>query len=152
MNSFDARYTLEDFASMFYCSADWLRSIARDDCGIACENTELVDLWLYVQLTKAAKEMGPHFSMMLQSEVLQSLTYSLSKYQGTFLEKCAASFAELVADPTAFTELVADPTVVDYIALTKLTSSERPLRIEGDGGAFNESFSDFLVFTGEWRS
>ncbi len=122
-----------------------LRVIAHDHCGIPRDNAYLVDLWLYEQLALAANFMGPHFGIADTAQTLRSIECGLiSHYEGTFLEKCASSWAELVANP-----------IIRHEIMLPWSWCKRDYDREPVVDAWaNESFSDvvgLLATTATWR-
>lgn len=123
-------YTLEQLASKCYASVDLLRSIAADQCGLGNEEQWIVDCWLLDRLGRAAQSMGPHFSLFDADSVLSALSHALMRYEGTFVEKCAASFAVIKANPIGVREVKLRDLDPDFIIPTE--------------GAYHESHYDLL--------
>ena len=95
-------HDLQHLARQYYLSIDSLRRFAFSSCGIPQDAPEgRVDLWLYERLATAANWMGAHFYAHDDRGLRSAIDFSLSMFgaKGSFEEKCAESWAELVANP-----------------------------------------------------
>lgn len=93
---------LQQLADRYHISIESLRHFAFTSCGIPQDAPQhLVDLWLYEHLGLAVNVMGRNFNprndVGLQHAILFS--HPRSEFAGSFEERCAASWAELVANP-----------------------------------------------------
>lgn len=132
-------HTLQDLASRYHVSIDNLRRVAFQHCGIPADTApEIVDFWLYERLASAANWTGLHFALDSDASVERMIEHSLVFEKGTFLEKCAASLAELKANPIIRHEILL-PEHVGFF--------ETPARAPWDHfGAEKDYFGDVIGF------
>jgi hypothetical protein len=93
---------LQHLARKYNLSIESLRSFAYTSCGIPKDaSQDLVDQWLYERLAIREDTMLSNINPHSELDLRRAFGYTLpgSQSSNSFEERCAASWAELVANP-----------------------------------------------------
>lgn len=132
---------LNHLAQQYFVSIERLRQFAVSHCGIDANAPQgQRDLWLYERLATAVFFAGAHFCIDDEEAMQRMVDYSTLWFKengGSFLERCAESWAELQANPIVRHEILLHKPFRFEHAIAGVEAYE--------GGALHEPFSDVLI-------